>query len=132
LERTQHLKRDIVGFQEWQCWSTQFYRPPAVTSTEELGNDVVDTGIPQSNSAAGIDYHWKCFGTVSYIDGHSCNDCSHRLTCYLLNNPDQLATIFVDSTQMSYVEISFLDPDDGVSQWRYRFFHSGPPKCIEA
>jgi hypothetical protein len=49
-----------------------------------------------------------------------------------MNNQDVLATVFVDGTQMSYVEVTFVDPDDGVSEWRYRFLHSGPPSSIEA
>jgi hypothetical protein len=49
-----------------------------------------------------------------------------------MNNPDRLATVFVDATQMSYVEVTFVDPADGVSEWRYRFLHSGRPTSIDA
>jgi hypothetical protein len=48
-----------------------------------------------------------------------------------MNNPDLPATVFVDSTQMCYVEVLFVDPDDGVSEWRYRFLHSGHPTSLD-
>jgi hypothetical protein len=48
----------------------------------------------------------------------------------LLDDLDLLATVFVDRAQMCYVEVSFVDPDDGVSEWRYRFLHSGRPSGL--
>jgi hypothetical protein len=47
-----------------------------------------------------------------------------------MDSPDDLATIFVDATGLCIVEILIVDPDDGALLWTYRFFHSGPPKCI--
>jgi hypothetical protein len=58
-----------------------------------------------------------------------CLYCSLRLALHFIKNPDQLATVFVDSTEMCYIEVSFVDQDDGMSEWRYRFFHSGRPSC---
>jgi hypothetical protein len=48
-----------------------------------------------------------------------------------MSHQDVLATVFVDGTQMSFVEVTFIDPDDGMSEWRYRFLHSGPPRSTD-
>jgi hypothetical protein len=49
-----------------------------------------------------------------------------------MNDPDLAATFFVDGAQMCYVEVTFVDPDDGVSEWRFRFLHSGPLSSTDA
>jgi hypothetical protein len=62
---------------------------------------------------------------------HECLYCSRRLARYFIDKPDQLVTVFVDSTGMCYVELSFVDPDDGTSEWRYQFCHSGIPIAVD-
>jgi len=44
-----------------------------------------------------------------------------------MNNPDHMVTVFIGSTEMCLVELSLVDPEDGVSEWRYQFLHSGLP-----
>lgn len=74
--------------------------------------------------------HFQCFSFYSSLC-IQCNYCLRRLARHFVNNPDHVATVFIDSTEMCYVELSFVDPDDGVSEWRYQFLHSGLPTCID-
>jgi hypothetical protein len=83
---------------------------------------VEDIDIPRFDIKAGNDHHWKRFGGMEY-----CSYCFQRLARHFINYPDHLATVFVDSTEMCYVELSFVDPEDGLSEWKYQFYHSGAP-----
>lgn len=90
---------------------------------------MVDTDPPRFNTRAGKDYHWQAFAT-SFPSYERCLYCSRRIAHHFIDNPDQLATVFVDSTGMCYVELEFDHPGDGgMSKWKYWFFHSGPPSC---
>jgi hypothetical protein len=48
-----------------------------------------------------------------------------------VKNPDLPVTVFVDGTQMSDVEVTFVDPGGGISEWRYRCLHSGCPTNVD-
>lgn len=96
------------------------------SKTEENLKTEDDIDIPRFDIVAGKEYHHEYF---SFRD--ECDYCSRRLARHLINNLDRRATIFADSTEMCYVEFSFVDPDDGVSEWRYRLFHSGRPTCVD-
>ncbi|KAF7773154.1 hypothetical protein Agabi119p4_5321 [Agaricus bisporus var. burnettii] len=101
---------------QWRGWWTAFCR-----STAGQGQDATHTDISRFNIQAS---HQQI---AKHNHDPTCLYCSQRFARLLVDNPDQLATVFVDSTEMSYVDLSFVDPDDGVSKWRYRFSHSGAP-----
>ncbi|EKM77967.1 hypothetical protein AGABI1DRAFT_129752 [Agaricus bisporus var. burnettii JB137-S8] len=115
-----HIKKDVY-LQQWQGWETLLERFPSGP-----GDDM--TPINDSRSPTKADKHsdWESSGVGEFY----CLYCSRRLACHIIDNPDQLATVFVDSTEMSYVELTFVGPDDDISKWRYRFLHSGRPSCI--
>ncbi|KAF7773209.1 hypothetical protein Agabi119p4_5376 [Agaricus bisporus var. burnettii] len=98
-----HEKEEVTGSQQ-KHWSTFYYRYAI---------------MPRSPAPADVPR--LCI---------QCNYCLRRLARHFVNNPDHVATVFIDSTEMCYVELSFVDPDDGVSEWRYQFLHSGLPTCI--
>jgi hypothetical protein len=106
-------------------WSTLFCRKEAEASSPE------PTDIPRFNVVTARKSHLLCFSYYSDPECIRCDYCLRRLARHFMNNPNQLATVFVDSTGMCHVELSFVDPDDGVSKWRYNFFHSGPLICID-
>jgi hypothetical protein len=84
--------------------------------------------IPWFNSHAGNEFHWSFLGEECLWTPKQCNHCLRRLARCFVDEPDRLVTVFVDSTELCYAELLFVDPEDGVSHWRYRFFHSGCPK----
>jgi hypothetical protein len=47
-----------------------------------------------------------------------------------MNNPDLTATVFVDSTQMYYVEVSFVDSDVGVEVPIFTLWTSEYYRCV--
>lgn len=55
----------------------------------------------------------------------SCSSCckqfEHRLENWKTHSPDHLITFLPSSTQTSWVEVRFADPEDGVSEWTYWF-----------
>ncbi|XP_006458953.1 hypothetical protein AGABI2DRAFT_115916 [Agaricus bisporus var. bisporus H97] len=115
-----HIKKDVY-LQQWQGWETLFERFPSGP-----GDDMTPINDSRFHTKADKHSDWESSGVGEFY----CLYCSRRLACHFINNPDQLATVFIDSTEMSYVELTFVDPDDDISKWRYRFLHSGRPSCI--
>lgn len=105
--------------------STRFYRYDVNTFRQDPGD------IPRFNIASISKTHSECF---SYYSSACvwCDYCLQRLARHFIDYPDQVATVYIDSTEMCFVELSFVDPDDGVSEWRYQFLHSGLPTGIAA
>ncbi|KAF7773465.1 hypothetical protein Agabi119p4_5632 [Agaricus bisporus var. burnettii] len=113
-------REDVNDMQGRRSWTTHFERP-----STGPGAQVTCPDIPWFTVETRKHSHLAVFTSP-----HSeCLYCSWRLACHFVDYPDQLATVFVDSTELCYVQLSFVDPDDGVSEWRYRFFHSGPPSA---
>jgi hypothetical protein len=122
----------VDGSQYGQRWSTSFWRycrTEEYTEDHPSNDNEEDIAISRINIAVLQESHTEYFEDEAK---GACNYCTRRFARQFINNPDRLATVFVDSTQMCYVEYSFVDPDDGVSEWRYRFLHSGPPTSIDA
>ncbi|KAF7768059.1 hypothetical protein Agabi119p4_7302 [Agaricus bisporus var. burnettii] len=108
--------------QQRRGWVTSFWRYKT-----NPGAEVTHADIPRFNIEAGQESHWKSARKKGYRE---CPTCLRRFAHQFHHLRDQLTTVFIDSTEMSYVEFSFVDADDGVSEWRYRFFHSGRPSCL--
>jgi hypothetical protein len=90
--------------------------------------DVGDTDTSQNNTFAGKGFHRKALKPVFR---NECDRCLQRFASHFSDNLDQMVTVFIDSTEMCYVEFSFVDPNDGLSEWRYLFLHSGAPTCTD-
>lgn len=111
---------------EWQGWKTTFGRYEEDVDSNQNPEDALLVDIPRFNIVVGNKSHWKCLSETRW-NVEDCHFCLRRLFRCFINSPDQLATVFFDSTGLCYVEVAFVDPDDGASQWRYRFLHSGLP-----
>jgi hypothetical protein len=125
----QHKQRDLDDLQQQLGWSTSFRR---YYQTDSGAEDDEDAGIPRFHVSTLQPSHEKWYEfnrprTYPVI----CMHCTRRFARHFMSHQDVLATVFVDGTQMSYVELTFIDPDDGVSEWRYRFFHSGRPSSTD-
>ncbi|KAF7776479.1 hypothetical protein Agabi119p4_4872 [Agaricus bisporus var. burnettii] len=126
----EHQNWELDCLQQGQGWRTNFTR--FVQEDSYIGDfpvdadDVPDADIPLFNAVEHKEPHREFFPEFFDRVGR-CEYCSRRLAREFIRNPDELATVFVDSTEMCYVEFSFVDPDDGVSEWRYRLLHSGLP-----
>ncbi|KAF7773463.1 hypothetical protein Agabi119p4_5630 [Agaricus bisporus var. burnettii] len=110
------------GLPQWRGWKTSFGR--SIAGDKE---DVTHTDNPKFNRKVGKDSHWEVEG---FEEGLECLYCSRRFARHFIDNSHELVTVFVDSTGLCYVELLFVDLDDGVSEWRYRFFHSGRPSYV--
>lgn len=134
----QHERQKLDGLYEGQGWTTTFRRfvqdgqnTEGKSNTEDNSStedEIANTDFPRFNIVARKESHRKVMFDSVY---KPCDYCSRRFFHQFINSLDQLATVFVDSTDMCYVEFAFVDPVDGASEWRYRFFHSGAPACIE-
>jgi hypothetical protein len=123
----------LDNFARRQGWSTRFqrcYRTNSATENDSDTEDGNDTNISHFPVATLQQGHrqWANDHTKSNA---VCVCCSPRLERFFMDNSDLLATVFVDRAQMCYVEVSFIDPDDGVSEWRYRLLHSGRPSSLD-
>ncbi|KAF7776470.1 hypothetical protein Agabi119p4_4863 [Agaricus bisporus var. burnettii] len=121
-----HEKQELAGLQQRQGWTTRFER--FISNDVNTEDDVAEIDIPRFNSLGGDLSHYKILAGYGHEE---CDYCLRRLARHFTNNPDQPVSIFVDSTDLGYVELSFVDPDDSVSEWRYGFFHSGAPMCFD-
>jgi hypothetical protein len=129
FQMVQHSKRRIGAFQQLRGWSTEFKRYYQVGSGTEH-DEYAD--IPRFHAAVRQQTHesWCASDRSSKHATVACIHCSRRFARQFMDNLDVSCMVFVDSTGMCYVEVSFVDPGDGVSQWRYRFLHSGfPTSC---
>ncbi|XP_006457553.1 hypothetical protein AGABI2DRAFT_123410 [Agaricus bisporus var. bisporus H97] len=115
-----HEKWDEDGSQQ-KRWSTSFCRK----NVKGSGRSPAD--IPRFSVAAFRRSHLLCLRSYANAAFVRCEYCLEHLARQFINNPNQRATVFVDSTEMCYVELAFVDPDDGVSERKYNFFHSGLP-----
>jgi hypothetical protein len=115
--------------QQRRGWSTNFKR----FYQEDAGSEDEDTDIPGFHVATRQRAHesWCVSDRANKRAAVACMHCSRRFARQFIDNPDTLAMVFVDSTGMCYVEFSLVDPDDGVSEWRYRFLHSGLQTSVD-
>lgn len=130
LESIQHGKQESDGPQQCEGWTTGFGR-----IHDQLGcyykYDVANVEFPRPEPVVHKPAHLNIPRIPRTASG-KCDFCWRRLSLHLMNSPNDPATIFIDSTELCYVEFSFTDPSDGVLEWRYRLFHSGSPtSCCE-
>lgn len=118
----------INDLKEQQGWITTFgVSTKKVNPNQETGDNKADTPLVDSITSNSL----ECRPLQGWGE-QDCHHCSQRLSSHLVDRPDQLVTMFVDSTDMCYVELSIEEPADGGLNWRYRFCHSGPPKFIDS
>ncbi|KAF7773462.1 hypothetical protein Agabi119p4_5629 [Agaricus bisporus var. burnettii] len=98
-----HEKENVDGLHGWKTFFFWCLDTP--------GDEVPYTDIPRFNTKAGEDFDWEATYPID-TEMFKCLYCSRRLARQFSNNADQLVTIFVDSTEMCYVEFELVDPDD--------------------
>lgn len=127
-------------------WDTrlQFYQPAAATANLSDGWNpscnvrefffvfmtTFESVLQHARSGEweeGKDQNWMTIFTMPTILNTQCRFCCPRLECQLedwkTRSPDEPVTVLFTASGTCFVDFQFVDPKDGVTEWRYMFMY---------